>query len=74
MGVITLVAVYVDDMYIAASNQETIDNLVTFLQQTYKLKILGVPQQLLGVKISWGRNFSSVSLSIPKMINQLVDK
>jgi len=74
LGVITLVAVYVDDMYIAASNQETIDNLVTFLQQTYKLKILGVPQQLLGVKISWGRNFSSVSLSIPKMINQLVDK
>ncbi len=74
LGVVTIVAVYVDDMYIAASNQETIDELVKFLQGTYKLKILGIPQQLLGVKISWGRNFSSVSISIPKMINQLVEK
>ena len=73
-GIITIVAVYVDDMYIAASNSETINALVEFLKTKYKMKILGVPQQLLGVKISWGRNFSTVSVSIPKMINNLVEK
>jgi hypothetical protein len=72
--IVTIVAVYVDDMYVAASNNETIVELVDFLKSKYKLKILGVPQHLLGVKITWGNHFSSVSVSIPKMILQLVDK
>jgi hypothetical protein len=49
-GIITIVAVYVDDMYIAASNSETISALVKFLKTKYNMKILGVPQQLLELK------------------------
>jgi len=74
MGIITIVAVYVDDMYIAATNSETITALIDFLKTKYKIKILGVPQQLLGVKITWGADFSTVSISIPKMIHSLAEK
>jgi len=73
-SIITIVAVYVDDMYIAASNRETIDAMTDYLKTKYNIKILGVPQQLLGVKITWGPDFSNVSISIPKMINSLVEK
>ena len=41
-GIITIVAVYVE-MYIAASNSETINALVEFLKTKYKMKIIGVP-------------------------------
>ena len=45
---------YVDDIYIAASNQPTID--VKTLGDRFKIKVLGKPSQLLGINLQWGEN------------------
>ena len=73
-GMITIIAIYVDDLYVAASNKNVLDVFIQSLQTVYKIKILGVPQQLLGVKISWGIKLETVYISIPKMIIQLAEK
>ena len=73
-GMITIIAIYVDDLYIAASNKNVLDVFIRNLQKVYKIKILGIPQQLLGVKISWGIKLETVYISIPKMIIQLAEK
>ena len=71
-GNITILAVYVDDLYIAASNTGILEILIEWLQKVYKIKILGIPKQLLGVRITWDPLFSKVSVTIPKMITKLV--
>lgn len=68
---ITILAVYVDDLYIAASNGEILNTLIEWLQTVYKIKILGIPKQLLGVRITWSPSFDKVSVTIPKMIIKL---
>ena len=54
---ITILAVYVDDLYIAASNTQILDTLIEWLQTVYKIKILGIPKQLLEVRITWNPPF-----------------
>ena len=71
-GKITILFIYVDDIYIAASTKDVLDAFVDNLRVYFSLKILGVPQQLLGVTLSWGRNFSSVHLSSEKTIRELL--
>jgi hypothetical protein len=70
-GAITILFVYVDDLYIASNRDKILINLPKRLQQHYPLKVLGIPKQLLGVEINWGANFESVHLSIPKLISSL---
>ena len=53
-GKVTLLFIYVDDIYIAASDKESLNLLVEYLQGHFKLKLLGVPQQLLGLVLTWG--------------------
>ena len=57
---ITILAVYVDDLYIAASDTGILD-LLEWLQKVNKIKILGISKQLLGVRITWDPLFSKVS-------------
>ena len=54
------------------STKGVLDAFVDNLRVYFSLKILGVPQQLLGVTLSWGRNFSSVHLSSEKSIRELL--
>ena len=54
---ITILAVYVDYLYITASNTQILDTLIEWLQTVYKIKILGIPKQLLGVRITWNPSF-----------------
>jgi len=70
-GTITIMFVYVDDIFVASNKETTLINLTNRLQKSFKLKVLGIPQQLLGVQIKWGEDFSSVHLSISKLINSL---
>jgi len=65
---------YVDDIYIAASNQPTIDEFVKNLGDKFKIKVLGKPSQLLGVNLRWGEDYSSVHMSIAKLIKSLLLK
>ena len=73
-GVITIMFLYVDDIYIAASNQPTIDEFVKNLGDRFKIKVLGKPSQLLGVNLRWGEDYSSVHMSIAKLIKSLLLK
>ena len=54
---ITILAVYVDDLYIAASNTQILDTLIQWLQPVYKIRILGIPKQLVGVRTIWNPSF-----------------
>jgi len=71
-GVITILFIYVDDVYIASNRDRVLVALSEKLRRRYPLKILGVPQQLLGVEIKWGENFRSVHISIRKLIVSLL--
>ena len=73
-GKVTLLFIYVDDIYIAASNKESLNLLVEYLQGHFKLKLLGVPQKLLGLVLTWGENFSSVHLSCAKHVEKLLEQ
>jgi len=70
-GAITILFVYVDDVFIASNRDNVLVQLPQKLQKLFPLKVLGIPQQLLGVEINWGANYESVHLSIPKLINSL---
>ena len=65
--------IYVDDVYIASSNTNALDEFTTALRRHFELKILGTPRQLLGIQIQWGDNFSAVDLSASKLIKELID-
>jgi hypothetical protein len=71
-GVITILFVYVDDLYIASNSNRVLERLPKKLAAHYKLKILGVPRQLLGVEIKWADDFSTVHISIKKLIVALL--
>ena len=53
-GSIILLCLYVDDIYVATSTMELQEEIVNKIQQIFKLKVLGVPDQLLGLTLSWG--------------------
>jgi hypothetical protein len=70
-GIITILFVYVDDVYIASNSDKVLKQLPQRFREHYNLKILGVPRQLLGGEIKWGANFETVHISIRKLIVQL---
>ena len=71
-GSIILLCLYVDDIYLATSSLEQQKMIVLKLQLIFKLKILGVPDQLLGLTLSWGENFNSVHIHVGKTIRKLM--
>jgi len=56
-GSIILLCLYVDDIYIATKTLEQQREIVEKLKLIFRLKILGVPDQLLGLTLSWGGEF-----------------
>jgi hypothetical protein len=69
---ITIMFIYVDDVYIASSNPDSLEEFTNALQKHFDLKILGIPRQLLGVQIQWADDFKAVHLSASKLINELI--
>ena len=63
-----------DDIYLAGTTKELLNDFVEFFKGKFKIKILGVPQLLIGVRLTWGRNFESVHMSIAKHMKELMDK
>jgi hypothetical protein len=72
-GIIIILFIYVDDLYIAASDKERLNHFLEYLKGHFKLKILGIPRQLLGITLTWGENFSSVHLNAAKHVNKLLE-
>ena len=71
-GIITLLFIYVDDLYVSSSTQASLEMFVTYLSGHFKLKLLGVPHHLLGITMSWGEGFKTVHLNASKLINKLL--
>ena len=70
---ITIMFIYVDDVYIASSNPNSLEEFTKAQQKHFDLNILGIPRQLLGVQIQWADDFKAVHLSASKLINELID-
>lgn len=71
-GITVICFIYVDDLYVAGTNKVVLQAFVVHLQSNFKIKLLGVPQQLLGIHLTWGRNFETVHLEAAKLVNKLV--
>ena len=69
-----------DDIICSASSKEILVELVDYIKSLFKLKLIGVPStmslpiqsQLLGLKLIWGRGFSSVPINSSKLVRQLL--
>ena len=59
-GKIILLCLYVDDIYCATTTLEMQQELIDSLKVFVEIKVLGVPDQLLGISLSWGESFSWV--------------
>ena len=46
--------------------------IITALKSYVQIKILGVPDQLIGITLSWGEDFNWVHLSVAKTIRKLM--
>ena len=57
-GKIILLCLYVDDIYCATSTVEMQAEIIASLKSFVEIKILGVPDQLLGITLSWGGGHS----------------
>ena len=71
-GSIVLLCLYVDDIYLATSTLELQKEFVDKLQRLFKIKVLGVPNQLLGLTLTWRENFRSVHVHAGKTIRKLL--
>jgi len=71
-GSIILLCIYVDDIYLATKTLEQQKEIVAKLQLIFRLKILGVPDQLLGLTLSWGEGFRSVHIHVGKTIRKIM--
>ena len=54
-GKIILLCLYVDDIYLATSTTDMQQEFLTAIGKFVDVKNLGVPDQLLGIALSWGR-------------------
>ena len=71
-GKIILLCLYVDDIYCATSTIEMQADIIAALKSYVQIKILGVPDQLIGITLSWGEDFNWVHLSVAKTIRKLM--
>ena len=69
---ITLLFIYVDDLYIASSTQASLEEFRSYLLTHFKIKILGIPQQLLGIAMTWGEAFKTVHINASKLVQKLL--
>jgi hypothetical protein len=73
-GIITLLFIYVDDLYISSKSKTHLKLFTDYLSSHFKIKLLGVPRDLLGITLTWGEEFGSVQLNCTKLINKLIGK
>jgi hypothetical protein len=65
---------YVDDMVMACTSQEELNLLVQTIKQSFKIKELGIPTHLLGLRINYNREAWFVQLDATHKIDRLIEK
>ncbi|MEY3835258.1 MAG: hypothetical protein RI989_686 [Bacteroidota bacterium] len=73
-GMISVIAIYVDDLIIACKSSIEMKSIIAFLKRSFSIKELGNVQYCLGVKIERDRNKKQMFLSQRAYIEQLVEK
>jgi hypothetical protein len=69
---ITILFIYVDDIYIASSDPSYLEKFKRDLSTHFELKVLGVPQKLLGIQLQWAKDFQAVHLRAEQLIDELI--
>jgi hypothetical protein len=80
-GDLAILAIYVDDVYLATSNDRLEAHMLGHLKKVFGIIVLGLPKKLLGLTCEWERDadipadaryYSSCKISIPTAIDKIV--
>ena len=80
-GDLVILAIYVDDVYLATSNDRLEARMLGHLKKVFGIIVLGLPKKLLGLTCEWERDadipadarfYSSCKISIPTAIDKIV--
>ena len=80
-GDLVLLAIYVDDIYLATSNDRLEARMLDHLKKVFGITVLGLPRKLLGLTLEWEREadipadsrfYSACKISIPTAIDKIV--
>ena len=71
---IVILLLYVDDILIASNNQSKINQIKRKLMEEFKMKDLGEPKELLGIRIERDRKRMVLKLDQKKFIEKVIDK
>ena len=69
-----ILLLYVDDMLIAGSSIEEIDNLKKQLSKQFAMKDLGATKQILGMRIIRDKTNGTLNLSQSKYVKQVLSR
>lgn len=72
VGIILIVAVYVDDLMIFSNNLRMKNELKTELSSKFKMKDIGEAKSILGMRVT--RNNGSISIDQSKYIQEILEK
>jgi hypothetical protein len=67
-----IIVVYVDDCLFFSPDSATIDNVISSLSQTFKLKDEGDISAFLGIQITKNKSEKSISLTQPGLMEQII--
>jgi hypothetical protein len=80
-GDLVLLAIYVDDIYLATSSDRLEARMLNHLKKVFGITVLGLPRKLLGLILEWERDadipahsrfYSACKISIPTAIDKVV--
>jgi len=73
-GYVAFLILYVDDMVIACSSLQEMHHLVSLIETHFKIKKLGTPTHLLGLRVKYDREAGYVSFDATHKIDNLLEK
>ena len=71
---ISLLALYVDDMVLASTCQDSLQSDVDKFNKEYKMKNIGEPELIVGLNVIRDKKVGTITLSQEKYVHELIDK
>lgn len=73
-GKIGIVILYVDDMIAASNVPEKLDEIINHFSEVFEMKILGEPENFLGMKIHRNRSKREMSITQPEYTEKIIER
>lgn len=73
-GKIAIVILYVDDMIAASNVPEKLDEIINHFSKVFEMKILGEPENFLGMKIHRDRSKREMSITQPEYTEKILER